>query len=253
MGRITVSVNEYFLQQHSLCLKLLPAYNLKKNTADLHRLRVAIKKIKAILLMLKELQDNTGFDKSFTPYKNIFKQVGPIREELLQKDRLKQDTDYRSMKNKPFTQLPALHRKLKATTPLYLKKAKATLPPVTAALSKLEPKTIYPYCQNLLLDLKTGWKHNGNNKELHEYRKQLKQLLYCANLLTPHQKARLLSAKQFDRLDKLQDEIGRWHDNILLLARIKKDHLKVSPQFMGHLKNETKELHKRALLTGNKL
>ena len=248
-----VSAEGYFLKQHKLCRPLLSVYTRKKEAEDLHQLRVSIKKIKAILLMLDKLEGNFGFDKTFAPYKILFKQLAPIRNEMLQAEKTKNEPVSTQQKNKHRLRIAAYNKKLKQAAPGYLKSITEKLPETLQYLSKVKHKDIYPYCKKLLRKIKANWKDIKTDDELHKYRKQLKQLLYCSSLLTSKQKDKLLSSKEHKRIDKLQDEIGQWHDNILLLTEIEKGTFKVSPTFQQTIKKETELMIKEIRKKGDKL
>ena len=253
MTNASPTAEEYFLQQHTVCCQLLRTCNFEKNSEDLHQLRVSIKKIKAILCLLNDLQADFKFKTCFAPYKNIFKHLAPIREEFLQIERLKNDTGNRQIKSKRSARVSKLIKGFKNASSAYLKDIEIILPVILKHLRNLKYKTILPYCQKLLKHLKKQWKNIDNDDKLHRYRKQLKQLLYCSKLLTAKERSQLISAEKLKNIDMLQNIIGQWHDNILLLNRISKDDLAVSTPFYRSLQNETKGLEKNAHKKGGKL
>lgn len=51
-----------------------------------------------------------------------------------------------------------------------------------------------------------------NADDLHELRKQIKQLLYSYQWLPANLQLRLLTVNQYKQLDALQEAIGQWHD-----------------------------------------
>ena len=84
---------EYYLAQHNLCRKHLRAYTKRKSAENLHQLRVAIKKMRAVLKMLSKLNSHFEYRPVFLPYKNIFMQAGAIREESLRIEKRKDNQD----------------------------------------------------------------------------------------------------------------------------------------------------------------
>ena len=243
----------YFLQQHGLCKKFLRAYVRKKDAEDLHQLRVAIKRVKAILAMLHELQAGFDFENNFKPYKNIFRQAGHIREELLHNNRIFSDARNRRVKTNHSRLLIKLNKELALSVSKELESIRDVLPTIQLSIHQLERGKIFPYCQKMFKQLEKKWKKADNKAGLHKFRKQLKQFLYCAHLLTEEERKELLSDKKHKHLDYLQDTIGQWHDNVLLLKKIKKDDLKVDKQFLETLKDETKNLMKAVRKSGDKL
>jgi CHAD domain-containing protein len=253
MNKNAVTAGEYFLQQQITCTDFLQPFTRKKDAEDLHKLRVAVKKIKAVLLMLSKLQAHFDFDKHYAPYKNIFRQLGPIREEILHAERLKKDAGNKLVNTGSSAIVAGFNKELSVLAQGYLKAIQEELPVIVACLHKLDREKIYPYCEKLLKRLKSKWKDIKKDKELHKYRKLLKQFLYCSNLLTPEEKSKLLLAKEYKQLDKLQDLIGAWHDNVLLMDKIENEGLKVSPQFLLSLRKETKSMKEKIYRRGNKL
>jgi CHAD domain-containing protein len=252
-NRNPVSAEGYFMEQHSLCLKSLRAYNRKSDGETLHRFRVAIKKVKAILLMLGKLHDDFDFEKSYVPYKKIFKHAGAIREEVLYRERICGDTRNKRTKYSNAPLITRLNKKLLLASPSFLKREQHVLPIIQLNLQQLKSKRIFLYCKKLLKKTELEWRKANKHSEFHEFRKHLKQLLYCTHLVGQKEKDQMFSAKEHERIDKLQDLIGQWHDNKLLLNRILKGKVKVSTHFLQSLQHETKELVKEVNNQGNKL
>ena len=110
-----------------------------------------------------------------------------------------------------------------------------------------------PYCKNLLHKLKSKWRKVSNNKDIHKFRKELKQLLYCTHLLGKNEREKILSNKKLGLIDTLQDLVGHWHDNVLLLKKIKKEEITVNSKFISSTENETRKMLGRIIEMGNKL
>lgn len=253
MNNHAVSANKYFSLQQHLCCNYLAGYAIQKDEEDLHQLRVALKKIKAILLMLRHLHKDFNYEKNYAPYKKLFKQTGPMRQTLLQASRLKNaglsngvNSDYVALISRSVKQLIK-------STPVHLKAIEKIAPAIKNELQRLAPENIYPYCKRLCKQLKRKWRGAEKDDKLHDFRKYLKQLLYCAKLLTPHQVRTLLPKTYYNRLNKMQDLIGSWHDNLLLTNEIETGRLKASDEFMQSLNRETKSLKKKIINLGNKV
>jgi hypothetical protein len=247
-----LSAPEYFLQQHEACKKGLHSYKQKKDNDLLHKLRVAIKKGNAVLNMLYKLEPSFDYDKAYQPYKIIFKSAGLIREEILQRERLK-DASKNKVIKKPADVLKNLNQDFFKISSMQLKNADEALPEIKASLESVKHQKIKSYCKKLSQKLKSKWKKNSNEGEIHKFRKSLKQLLYCAHLLSEKERKKLISDKEHKRIDKLQDDIGQWHDNILLLNKISGEEIKVSVQFLQSIQDETKDLLKEIHRKGDKL
>ncbi len=236
---------KYFSQHHKRCRKYLLAYNLTHTNDYLHHNRVAIKKIKAVLGMLSAINEDFDFNKAYKPYKNIFKHLAPIREYMLQTERLKNHTGKKNIAGKQPPNAALLNKELKKATSEYLKEMEEGKPFILKEIGQLDPKAIYPYCHKLIKQTKRKCKHHGKVSHLHENRKQLKQVLYCIKLLNTKERSKLLSAKTIAVINKLQDDIGQWHDNLELMERIKKEKINTGKEFNRSLENETDDLLKR--------
>ena len=249
----SVSAAGYFVLQHRLLKRSLNQYALKKNNDSLHQLRVGIKKIEALLIMLYKLEPGFDYEATYKPYKNIFKSAGAIREAILQCDRLEQGSKNKRGKNVQATMLSKLSQELLRVSKPELVNAEKDLTAIQSGLKKLKTKEIVSYCKKLLSKLEAKWKITTKNAEIHKFRKHLKQFLYCTHLLSQKQRDKIISPKKLKRVDKLQDIIGQWHDNILLLNKISVEEIKVNTHFLQSLQDETKHLLKEIHKKGRKL
>ena len=248
-----VSAADYFVLQHRLFKRALNAYARKKNNDSLHQLRVAIKKMNALLILLHKLNPDFDYEAAYVPYKNIFKRAGFIREEILQSERLKQGSENKQGKRVRVAILSKLNTELFRVSKAELVNAGKALPFIQSALGKLKQKEIIKYCEKLFAKVEAKWKNTTRNAEIHKFRKHLKQLLYCSHLLSQKQRDELISSKKHKRIDKLQEAIGQWHDNILLLNKISGEHVKVGSQFLQSIQDETKSMLKEIHQKGDKL
>ena len=253
MKKNTITADEYFLEQQNVCYEFLRTYKRAKDAEDLHKLRVAIKKIRALLLMLNKLQAHFSFVKYYAPYKKVYRHFGSIREEILHAERLKEDEGGSNRNNLSEAIILKFNKELRIAAPGYLKAIREAPGDVIDALHKLDRDAIYPYCKKLHKRIKSKWNHIKSDDHLHKFRKLLKQFMYCSNLLTAREKGRLLSSKGYRHLDKLQDQIGRLHDNVLLLAQVEQKSFKVSAEFRRVLADDTKELRDEIQSAGDKL
>ena len=248
-----VSAAEYFMEQRKVCLKALRTYNRKRDPENLHGLRVAIKKMRAVLWMLHKLLDDFDFENSYAAYKKIFRQAGAIREELLYRDKIWGDAKKTRAKFANSPPINRLNKELALESPAFLKASTDALRIIQLNLRALDKAKIFPYCKKLLKATKRKWRRVHKHSEFHPFRKHLKQFLYSVHLLSAKEKVMLLTGKENKRIDKLQDLIGQWHDNKLLLAKIERAEIKVGAPFLGSLKIETKKLVKEINNQGNKL
>ena len=202
--------------------------------------------------MLNKLDADFEYRMNFSPYRNIFRQAGAIREESIHLEKLKGDQNH---KPRPTASrlISKLNGELIKSTPEHLKNVAALEHAIFTGFARLERKQLLPYCKKLFKKLAGKWGKVNSKDDLHAFRKRLKQFLYCSQLLDKQEKDQIASSKLYEQLDDLQDVIGKWHDNILLLNKIKEDALKVNSHYLRKLKDETTGLSASAYKKGNKL
>ena len=202
--------------------------------------------------MLGTLNTDFEYQPDFLSYKNIFRQAGAIREESLHIEKLK-DNPGSGSKSTSSAFIKKLNNELVKSAPTYLKGIGAVKDGILKEFDKLDQKKILPYCKKLFKQLARNWKKVNSKSDLHEFRKQLKQVLYCSQLLGEQEKSEIASEKRYKKIDELQDIIGQWHDNVLLLNKIEKENLKRSGGFVSGLKHQTHHLLIKAHKKGSKL
>ena len=243
---------KYFLEQQKLCCRYLRAYGLRRSAENLHQLRVSIKKIRALLKMLNKLDSNFEYRKNFSPYRNIFRKAGAIREESLHVEKLNEDKRHQP---KPSVQknIDKLKEGLVKSIPASLMGISKVQDTIVNCFGKVDRKEILPYCARLFRHFESNWKKMQTEEDLHTFRKRLKHFIYCSQLLTEAEMGELASEKKFRNLDELQDIIGKWHDNVLLLNKVSKENLEVDSDFLFALKHQTHHLLMKAHKKGKKL
>jgi len=203
--------------------------------------------------MLGKLDRNFDFENSFSHYKNIFHCAGFIREEIQQQSRIKVGGKNMALNAGKLKTLKKLKQDLISASPGYLKYDADRNESITRHLNNLSSKEIFVYCQKQFNKLETGWKKNCRPAQLHKFRKRLKQFIYCSQLLSQAESKRICSVKKNRGLHSLQDVIGQWHDNILLIKKIKDEGLNVDPKFFIFLKPETRDFLHRIRKEGDRL
>ncbi len=244
-----VDLTGYYAEQQEICLQCLSSYS--GNKEQLHRLRVAIKKIKAVFKLTNALHKKFKYKKAFAPYRPVFKAAGPIREEQLLDDKLKGliKTGKAQQRAAVIKRLNQQFRKQIAGFVAGMGQTSKT----EDALGSLSGKKVANYCSALLKKIQKSWLKLKSEKDFHEMRKELKQLQYCVQLLPKKQREEIISSKKLERLDELQDTIGKWHDNVLVLDKLSQNEEVIPDDFVTALKEETRALRDEFLKTGNKL
>ncbi len=247
-----LTAKSYFLQEHQKCCKYLRAYRQKRTNENLHQLRVSIKKIKAVIVMADRISDQSLIEQYFSAYRLIFKKAGAIREIALQQKHFAKAAANTKLKNTNRNELIKLNKEFVTSTPLLLKEVQNNKQQIAKSLALIPYKAINSYCTQRIKKLPKQWKQVKSKEEIHKFRKKLKQVLYCTQLLNTHDRKELLSTKKITQIDTLQNLIGKWHDHVVLLQKMQiadlDTNLKYSPvklrvsQLLSKIKKQGKQI-----------
>ena len=154
--------------------------------------------------------------KDFKPIKKIFKHCGDIRNAYIN---LEIGVRYQ-LKNEEFImhQLAIIENGTKEVQELggaYLKIIKTARHDISDDIRTVEDESILEFYRTTLTAITIAMDTLQFNEELHAARKQIKTLMY--NRKIAHQALDGKLQINNDYLDKLQDRIGDWHDNLLAL------------------------------------
>lgn len=180
----------------------------------LHKFRVQIKKLRAMLSLFEITANEAGLMKNFKPVKKIFKRAGDIREahinlELSQRYHLKNSqfetsqqqiitdgtTEFRNRGDEFFKDIKDAHKKVKKQ------------------LQKVGDAQIAEYYKNQLEKISADLVSPVSGEDLHATRKLIKILVYNHKLAADALEGKI--AFNLDYLDELQEAIGKWHDNLM--------------------------------------
>jgi len=183
-----------------------PGYEL------LHKIRLEIKKIKAILNITEFCVKGFNVHKRYVPYRNIFRRAGEIRQadivtDLLQLYKIKAPQINRG---KPDKLISSFQKEL----PMFISSIEKKQGKLIESFDKVNQSRFRKY-----LDLKKDKlrKHlypRLNLTALHKARKTIKEILY----LSPVTKKSRAELDPF--YNKLQVLIGQWHDKQIVVMML---------------------------------
>ncbi|PBQ34495.1 hypothetical protein CNR22_22845 [Sphingobacteriaceae bacterium] len=212
------SVKEYFdisaAKVHSVLI--LPSKKLSPD--DIHRLRVHIKKIRA-LVSLRTSKTGNKSSKSLRLIKGLFAMAGALREVQLRAQAIqKKNIDNKLSNYLYYLNLRIHYEKKNFKKELQvIKDAKPHLALLKQQIKQVGKKQIKAFekegddrKQEILKKAKVS------SEELHELRKQLKKELYIHEA-----SGDILSVNAGDK--KISQMLGEWHDCHVMAADIKKD------------------------------
>lgn len=199
---------------------------LKKPLAEykpdtIHKLRVAIKKLNTLFRLLKYSFPDFEEESLFEPFKKIFDQAGTVRECQLEKEKLELVTQ----NDPPEEYLSSLHDEIDNHMHLFFdelhnapgKLCEQTYLKTKPYLEKLDKKNISRYIDHQEKSLRKTLKHRlKKNKEIHDLRKQLKNILYVQKL--PGFK----KSMPVQDIEKIAEQLGQWHDYAVMNKHFEK-------------------------------
>lgn len=233
----------YFRKQNKEGLEALTHYAHAHLPESLHKLRVALKKVKAVLCLLTLADNDFKLKKEYAPYKKLFDQSGDIREEHLLRDSLKTVSEQLAKKSE--AKLGKLNRRFEKNAAAHrsglLQKSISLIP----FFEKIKPGHVKKFCFRQWKRARKIAKDAKGDAALHELRKELKLLLYCSSLLSKAELEKHFTSKRLKRVDALQNAIGQLHDKVMLLKALKAES-DVSRVLIKNLKAERNNRRKKA-------
>ena len=180
----------------------------------LHKFRVQIKKLRALLNLFEETSNQSGLLKDFKPVKKIFKYAGHIREAHLNL----QLGELYHLKNEAFE---SGQQKIieEGTTEFqnngkkYIKNINETHKQLKKQLPHINNSSIADYYKKQLRQIAANLAVSGFTDDMHANRKLIKVLVYNHKLAEKALDGSLPFNTTY--LDKLQQAIGKWHDNVV--------------------------------------
>ncbi len=181
---------------------------------DLHKFRVQIKKLKAMLNLFESTSDYHRLMKHFKPVRKIFKTAGQIRDAHTN---LQLGEQY-ELKNELFENGQQLI--IEQGTNEFRQKRKEIVKTIKNAHKELKKqlfsvhnKSITDFYKKQLELIAVNFTVSGFTEDMHTNRKLIKILVYNHKIADKALNGSLPFNAEY--LDKLQDAIGKWHDNIV--------------------------------------
>lgn len=212
---------EYFKVQSKSAMKDLEKYFHDPQVEILHQFRVKLKKIRAVFFHLEEMRDQKSVKKIHQDVKKIFRKAGEIRELQLEIAWLEKHRKFNLLRLMQYeSKLRKADKYFHNRIPYMLDTFKKVCRKTENRLSKLTQQQTDQYIskkwQVVLLPLLT----NIDQKYWHETRKGVKQLVYARHWIATDTILQKKVISIFLSLDKLQNNIGNWHDLDLLAHKI---------------------------------
>lgn len=213
----------FFKERENIFLQHLERLNIRLDEEDIHNLRRAGKRIKALYLLFQKIDPDFNFEKRFRPIKNIFNNAGALREIQVN---IKTLTSY-----KPSDELLNVYEtfvenirqvlrcqlidSLEAYKP---EKNEKSINKVKKLCKDVEHLSIIEASKSLLDSnlgqIKELLHPNIREEEVHEVRISLKRISPVVNLLGSLKV--FDTTKEFLNIKTAEDKMGYWHDRVVM-------------------------------------
>ena len=198
---------------------------------DLHQVRLAIKRLRAILRLLRPLVSKTFFKRENARLRSAARRLARLRDLAVARRTLEQVTGKLASHSQDVA-IQEVFESFLAQTPAsshYEKDRENALRLAARALAQTHRafhalplpdrdwKTIEPGLKKLYRQNQTWMKRalsSDKDEDFHEWRKRVKYYFYLLKMLTPMWPSRL--GKTVKHLDRLQDKLGKDHDLVVL-------------------------------------
>ena len=191
-----------------------------KNHEELHKLRVEIKKLKAYAAFTAKIKGE-HYKKKLRPVTEIFKKAGEIRTARLNLETLKK---YRirstAFRKGQLAISENVSEQFVASSQRYIDAIESTCAIIRDDCDDIRNKKILEFYSEKIEFLSLYFREKFDEQHLHARRKIIKMLVYADNLLPEELNQKL--ALNVSYLDTLQDIIGKWHDEIILVDLLNK-------------------------------
>ena len=202
---------QYLDEKERQWLNELAVFGKTRDENALHRLRLGIKKIRALIRLSASVRGKPR-SRELRPLKKMFRQAGIIRDTESQL-RLLEQHQLLSPEQRELRVLRIKEAADKFTRNItdYRKEGRKAARLLQADVKSIDSVAIRRWFAGEIIQ--TGVLLTKSGNELHLARKKIKTLLYVQKML-PEKKALQLRLDR-DYLDNLQDAIGSWHDTLV--------------------------------------
>ena len=198
----------------------------------LHKIRVDIKKIKAILAAFNSCLNGFKAHKNFIPFRNIFRQAGSIREpdvlaRMLKAYKVDETVDELMQGN---TRGSA--SAFKSDVPRFIDAVNKSTKKLIAYSRKVHHDDFISYMANKKKEVKSQLYPRPKVTIIHKVRKGLKELMYLSELENDGKK------REVKFYDNMQDLIGGLHDKQVLVELLKNKSIRAYRVPLGQINSE---------------
>lgn len=212
------SLQAEFISRCDTVVKHLKRFKTDCDMEELHKFRVAVKKMAAFYRIPKYSGNPEAMVSPDKAIREMYRNAGEIRDMYI---RLQLVKEFSKLKNaddqyeRLLTSLTEVFCLRTNTHIKYLQRVRKKHKAVFAALQKAE---LIHYATSLDLRLHEALRLNSSDAQLHTCRKLLKELIY--NLPSLKKKYQEFVSVENSFANSLQEMIGQWHDKDMLLEKL---------------------------------
>jgi CHAD domain-containing protein len=213
---------KYFKKRWKSAITHLNAFTSRRNPEALHRLRVDIKKIKALVWLSEECLDSADFSKSIELISETFHDAGEIRSaqlalKLLKKYKIK-NNKFHALESSVSSSGAKQFRLKKA---IHVNNINTACKEMFEEFRDIDRKCVLKLFKDELHKLQRSFSKKESGRKLHQDRKKIKYLMYICKMLPYSLNVKL--DLNVDYLDEVQEAIGKWHDPYGMIELMKED------------------------------
>lgn len=210
------ALKKYVSRRVDNLYSLLIATKFSDDPEILHQIRLEIKRLKAVLDLLKFENKAFKAHKTFIPLRNIFREAGKIREPIELRKHLTQFTSNNVVVKLIPMATPKFTQNFKKKISGFIKGVKKVERKVLKKSERIDRKLSKKFLTNLDKVIKKNLFPKLNPFTLHRTRKTIKELIYLAPLS--------MKKKNIPSFfTETANTIGLWHDKQLVLELLRQN------------------------------
>lgn len=216
------ALDKYVKAQYQSLLVGLQQYHQFQQADSLHRIRVDIKKIKSVLLLMESSLKKYDGHEQFLPLRNIFRKAGSIRHGAVMLQLLMAH-NLEGLPVAVFEDSKEHEEEFLAEVPFYIEQMTRHAEKVQQDIKSVRSKDIEKFLRKRMKMVQSKLYPVMKPRELHNVRKSIKQVVYLSDLVDQ------LGDKKKRFYARMEDAIGKLHDNEVLLTFLKTNPEHVDP------------------------
>jgi CHAD domain-containing protein len=230
----------YIKKQFSSIKQNLQDYAKEKKQEQIHNLRVDIKKLRAILSFLNFINNDKQLPKKI--FSQLFTDARAIRENFINLTIFKTITHSPKLLYNFKVKDKVLKAQFSAKIPQYIKTVEKAEKKIKIPHYIPVSKEVKKYFNKLMRQSTLLFNNREDKNNIHRFRMKVKKMMYVYKTLPAEMQKSVGINEAY--MDKLQMNVGKWHDAYLAIICLEKNGLGSTVQI-----TKLKQLEKRNLVS----